>query len=508
MKLIKNIALGLSLMGAVSLTSCSEDYLQTYSSLAISDTEALSSVDNLYLSLIGIHKEMVSNSFSAQGYGGEPGLMIAREALGDDHYWENLSSSWHRLDFLGWSAPTNSGANYNAIFWKHYYQWIMNANMILEGLETVEYNDAEEDLYNQVKGEALAIRAWAHFNLTQYYGAAYSANGGNSSTLGIVYRTAATTDDQARETTEDTYSLINADLDAAYEALSKVDFDSLGIPAVSHYTTDVVMGLKARVALTMHNYSSAATYAAKAIEHATSDGLALMEGDELFCGFADISTETDEAMYAATTADDQGVSFYSFYSYMSWNFSSTAIRGGSRCINADTYDTMSETDLRRGWWDPTGSDAHLPSSSYSATEYQNLKYEARATGNSVGDVPFMRLAEMYLICAEAYARSGNDASAQAIFSEFQVTRDPSYVAAGSTGDELIEEIMNSRRVELWGEGFRWFDLKRLGLGCHRGRNYDTTYCTFIDKDADADGWIWKIPDVEVNYNSLCEQNMY
>lgn len=42
---------------------------------------------------------------------------------------------------------------------------------------------------------------------------------------------------------------------------------------------------------------------------------------------------------------------------MSWNFSSTAIRQGVKCINAETYDTMSETDLRRAWWDPTGEAA-------------------------------------------------------------------------------------------------------------------------------------------------------
>ena len=113
---------------------------------------------------------------------------------------------------------------------------------------------------------------------------------------------------------------------------------------------------------------------------------------------------------------------------------------------------------------------------------------------------------MYLIAAEAYARAGQDAQAQDIFSRFQVTRDPEYVGNGNTGDALAEEIMNSRRVELWGEGFRFTDLKRLNLPIKRGRNFDITFCTFLEKEAGADGWIWEIPKIETDYNPLCEKN--
>lgn len=79
-----------------------------------------------------------------------------------------------------------------------------------------------------------------------------------------------------------------------------------------------------------------------------------MTGSQLNCGFANITTDTKEAMYAAMTPDDKTVYFYSYYAYMSWNFNSSAIRQGVKCINVDAYETMSETDLRRAWWDPTG----------------------------------------------------------------------------------------------------------------------------------------------------------
>lgn len=62
---------------------------------------------------------------------------------------------------------------------------------------------------------------------------------------------------------------------------------------------------------------------------------------------------------------------------------------------------------------------------------------------------------------------------------------------GNTGDALAEEIMNSRRVELWGEGFRFYDLKRLHLSIKRGSNFDIAFCTFLEKDKDAQGWVWR-----------------
>jgi len=264
-------------------------------------------------------------------------------------------------------------------------------------------------------------------------------------------------------------------------------------------------GLRARVALAMQDYTNAATYAEQAIQLCEADGGGLMDQTNINNGFADITSKTNETMYAAMTKDDQTVYFYSFYAYMSWNFSSSAVRQGVKAINAETYNTLSETDLRREWFDPTGK-ADVPASNYKKIAYQNRKFTARSTANGVGDVAFMRLAEMYLTEAEALARSGQDAQAQEVFTKFQITRDPSYVSKGNTGDALAEEIMNSRRVELWGEGFRFFDLKRLHQSIKRGSNFKIAFCTFLEKDADAQGWTWEIPKKETDYNSLCTTN--
>lgn len=496
MRLIKNITLGLATVGLMSLTGCASDYLDTVPSTAVSETTMSASLDNLYIALNGIHKEMVSQESGAQCLGGEPGFMMCRDVEADDITWEK--NTWMQIAYLGWQCNTNESNFYNATYWRIYYQWILNANKILEGLEKVEVTDQE--LFNQIKGEALCIRAWAHFNLVQLYGGRYEA-GKDNSQPGIPYRVKPEAEELARSTVGEVYTKINEDLDEACKLMA-------GIPlyGLNHYSEMVAWGLKARVALAMQDYNNAATYAAKSISLAeTGSKRKLMAGAELNHGFANITSETKEAMYAAMTPNDKTVYFYSYYAYMSWNFSSTAIRQGVKCINAETYNTMSETDLRRAWWDPTGA-ADVPASNFVKVPYQNRKFTARSSADAVGDVAFMRLAEMYLTQAEALARAGKTAEAQEVFTKFQITRDPSYKAKGNAGDALAEEIMNSRRVELWGEGFRFYDLKRLNLPIKRGSNFDIAFCTFLEKDKNAQGWIWEIPKIETDFNTLCTKN--
>ena len=479
---------------ALGLSSCSGDYLDTVPSNKVSEGSINASLENLYIALNGIHKEMVSQETGYQCLGGEPGFMFCRDMEADDITW--ITNTWCKAAYLGWSCNMNESSGYNIKYWTIYYQWILNANKIIAGVEEAPMTDAA--LYNQVKGEALCIRAWAHFNLVQLYAKRYAA-GGNNTQDGIPYRLTAVTEEQARNSVEEVYQLINADLDEACKLLVGIN------PGYHHYSEMVAWGLKARVAMAKQDYTNAATYAAKAIQLAEANGGALMQGDQLMCGFSDICSDTKEAMYAARTPDDKTVYFYSFYAYMSWNFNATAIRQGVKCINADTYDTMSETDLRRAWFDPTG-EMEVPAKTYVKQPYQNRKFTARSSADAVGDVAFMRLAEMYLTEAEALARAVQTAQAQEVFTKFQVTRDPSYVSKGNAGDALAEEIMNSRRVELWGEGFRFYDLKRLNLPIHRGRNFVQTFCTFIDKEAGADGWVWEIPKNETDFNKLCTKN--
>jgi len=81
--------------------------------------------------------------------------------------------------------------------------------------------------------------------------------------------------------------------------------------------------------------------------------------------------------------------------------------------------------------------------------------------------PIMRVEEMYFIEAEAAAHQ-SDAQGQQLINAFMSQyRDPNY-STSKTGEELIEEIVFQKRVELIGEGQTFFDIKRLNYSVTRG----------------------------------------
>jgi hypothetical protein len=86
---------------------------------------------------------------------------------------------------------------------------------------------------------------------------------------------------------------------------------------------------------------------------------------------------------------------------------------------------------------------------------------------SASAYPIMRVEEMYFIEAEAAAHL-NAADGQSLITNFMTTyRDPEYTCT-ATGDALIDEIVFQKRVELWGEGQIFFDIKRLNMSVTRG----------------------------------------
>jgi hypothetical protein len=116
----------------------------------------------------------------------------------------------------------------------------------------------------------------------------------------------------------------------------------------------------------------------------------------------------------------------------------------------------------------------------------------------------MRASEMYLIEAEAQARQGGAKEVTARNTLFALvsTRNPSYVLSANSGTALIDEIVLQRRIELWGEGFRFFDLKRMNLPLNRnGANHvSAVIAGLFDVPADDPRWEFLIPRDELNAN--------
>jgi starch-binding outer membrane protein, SusD/RagB family len=477
--------------------SCSKDYLDTVPTSGVSSLDAVKTTKNAWASLNGIHR-MMYMQWSQQDQAGHGSMMINIDYMGEDMVINAQGSGWFLAQHR-WLGHPNANAATTLYAWRMYYRIIANANIIIELIDAAEGPVSEKE---HIKGQALVYRAWAHFQLVQCYGGRYVA-GVQNNQLGVPIMITSTTVPQPRATVEAVYTQINEDLDAAILLLD-------GKPAKpkSHFNVRTARGIKARVALTMGDWPTAASYA-----NLARTGLPLMTAAQQLQGFNSISNP--EFIWAHEHVSDQPTYFYSFYAYNSFNFNSSMIRGNPKSINSILFNGMSATDTRRQLYEETAvlARARLTAngigSTYAAFAYHSFKFQSVATGDSRGDLPYMRTAELILIEAEANARRGGafETDAQNALFALMSVRDPAYVLSTNTGQALIDEIMFHRRVELWGEGFRWYDLKRLNLPLDRnGANHSATWAQIFDVPAGDNMWQWLIPTSEINANPLMEQN--
>lgn len=485
----------LLLLGLVlAASACNEDFLDQVPTTAVSAESATATTGNLFLVVNGIHRLMYSRQGS-NGRGGYSAMMIQTDALGEDLVMNAIANGWW-INMARWNDHTNATDTDNRHNWRVMYKVINNANIIIAGADKAVGPDDER---NAALGQALAYRAFAHFHLVQRYGKRYDPAGGNTQ-LGVPIVLLSTTEPQERATVEAVYAQINADLD---EAISKLE--GYERPNASHISQSVAKGLKARVALVQGNYALAAQMAIEARE-----GHPLMSNETYRLGFNDYNNA--EWMWGGFYNTEQGSAFTNFGAWMSRNFSSSNIRGNPKSINSTLYDQIPATDVRSTVFDPTGEHTDLPpgieiSSGHQRFPYTSQKFLSISTGDSRGDVPYMRAGEMYLIEAEAKARMGSADAPEALFN-LANHRDPEYVISSKSGEELIQEVLLQRRWELWGEGFRFTDLKRLNLPLDRnGANHNAgVLANLLEVPVGDSRWEWQIPQDELNANPLMEQN--
>lgn len=477
------------LLAVLFLSACNKEFLETLPTDQVDSRLAIVNIDNAKASLNGIHRSMFIG-YGSQGSFGQGTIMINSEVLGEDYVFSGQSNGWF-LNTYRWIDHRN--ANGGSTFpYSFYYRIISNANLIINGILNTPGLQADK---NNLLGQALTYRAWAYFNLVQLYGKRF-VKGETNDGLGVPLVLTNTIDPQPRATVAAVYTQLNKDLTDAAGLLTTTR------PDKSNFNLSVVLGIQARVALTQQEWATAATKAA-----AARAGYTLMN---TAAQFADGSSNwsNSEWMWGSSQIDDQTEYFTSYLAYISFNFNSTNIRGNPKLISRSLYTTMDANDLRRALWvvAPTASNSITPPGG-SRAAYMNQKFRAKGDANSVGDIPYMRAAEMFLIEAEALARNNDETGSKTVFTTFMKTRVPTYTTSTNSGAAYLTEIMNSRRVELWGEGFRFFDLKRLNQALDRtGSNHNSALAVSMTMAAGDNAWQWLIPQSEINANPLVKQN--
>ena len=485
-------------LGFITITSCSRDYLEQSPTTSIGYDPAVATVDNLANIVNGMHRNMYVRQNGSQGQNGGTAVLIFLDAMGEDVIVPSTGSSWF-LSVLRWQDASNPNSSNLYYPYQFYYSQITNANIVLSNADKAT---GDASLRDRIKGEALVFRAYSYFMLVQIYGKRYNAGQVNNQ-LGVPLRLDESLNAIPRATVEEVYKQINEDLNLSSQLLKGTKRLSK-----SHFNYNVVRGLQARVALTQGNYANAATFADEARQ-----GFPLMDNATYQKGFND--NQNAEWMWGYDIIETQSDYFGNFMAYMSRNYNSTPIRTAPRVANSKLYALFPTSDVRTQVIDPTGNhvgliteidpDTNKPKkkpefSNYSLFPYTSQKFTVENFNSSLGDIPFMRAAEMYLIEAEALARLGKEAESKAVFALLEKNRNPSYMPTASSGSAYIQNILNSRRLELWGEGFRWTDLKRLALPLDRtGTNITASVVNGVTTiPADDKRWTWLIPQDEIN----------
>lgn len=470
---------------------------------------------------------------------GYPSFYLQRDVMGQDIVCETAGSEWYTTWY---ACGTGLGPQYAVcqVPWTYYYKWIKNCNNVISMYVAAPTKDHEPGA-----GIAYAMRAMFYMDLARMFCPTTYALDKQAITVPIITEETAIDDltSNPRATNEVMWAQIISDLDMAEELLAGWTRPDKYVPDQS-----VVYGLKARAYLTMEDWANAQKYAKMA-----QNGYTMMSREQYLSMTDGFNTPNASWMFAMTYKSDDpniilndadscwGSQMIIEVSESGCGYSSNYV--GPKRIDYHLFSTIPQTDFRRMCWvdwdiDGLGSkDAKIEALAAYSTSPAGLyntgtvvsgsgilggmPVKFRPKGGEHVDqyaaftvaVPMMRVEEMMLIEAEA-AGMQNEANGIALLKAFAQTRDPqfnyeetTYDTYGGSSTKFQNAVWWQRRVELWGEGFATFDIKRLNKGIVR--SYAGT------NHPEGDRWNTTTPpqwmtlcivQTETNYNSACEQN--
>ena len=428
------------------VTSC-EDFIERYPHDSIASEEALASIEGVENTLNGIYYRMHQGAYNHRNYNIVGELMSDQMKLTDVHGARLVP------------APTNEeDAGFG--LWQRLYNDINRLNSILYYIDDIE--GVSQERYNNAKGQALAMRGYFYFDLLKIYARPYLHQEPLvvGEPLGVVYRTEPFVgiDEktfQARGTIEEGYQLVLDDLTIAEGLLNDNDFPY-------YFSKTAVKALLARLHLFMGNWQQAIDYSEDVIDNAPTK---LVEAENYLDAFADAPGA--ESIFELNITSENVISLeMSVAGTAYWEANGPYL--GEFILRKDLADLLDEY----------GDMGDVRSDMYFWTEGRGGQYApyqrkfASHRGLAFWDnVRVIRMAEMYLIAAEAYAEMDELDDARDILTDFREHRmDQAFAEVTlATKEDIIDLILNERRVEFFSEmSHRWFDLRRRGMDIPKG----------------------------------------
>lgn len=493
---------GLFLSLLVFLNSCTKELLPPN---VIDGTKSLSSKNDVWA---------WSNGFMASFRASNNGLYVLDTEFQADMLNATKGFGNRGGTFHSWKSMSSGEQDIETMF-GDYYTRIGNTNFFLDNIGAfVPKSDGERDTVAYATATAYFFRAYYYTELANRW--SRCKFDGDELCVPLTLKT----DFNAklpRATQKEVYESIKSDLSKAEEELGKIvktvgQISNLeGLPQASYLTKDIVKALKARAALYFEDYPTALAEAKSLIDGgryvlltnaAQYQAMWHQDGastEVLMMLHADNNLEAPNTMSVLineNTSQPQPYPCAPDFMPSQWVmdlYDAADIRKAVFFREADII--LTATTKAKGWI----VNKYPGASKLNTTEKsKNYRHQPK---------PF-RLAELYLIAAEAAYKTSAYADALANLNALRVAR--GLAASTASGDALFTEIQNERARELAFEGFRLTDLRRWGRSMKRRAPQDMKFLnpnyTALEFANDAFQFVWPIPNASIQANSNLVQN--
>ncbi|MBQ4913622.1 RagB/SusD family nutrient uptake outer membrane protein [Maribacter sp. MMG018] len=481
----------LLIFSSCDLTTAVDDVEPLYT---ISADEAIYDEKSADLALLGVYSGMTQYGLDFPTVFFVPDIFLG---------YSNAGFYANNEEQLGWSSnnPILTGSIQHGAYTR-FYSLINNANWVIE-----QTGMLSDDIFDtpgrraEVIAEARLMRALATFYLLRAYGQFYDT----SSEFGVVLRTdpARYEEELPRSSVQETYTAILADIE---DGIANAPENR----GKTFTNKTFARAFKAKVLLYMGDYQQAASEAKAVIENPGS-GFALEADYASIFGPHDSPTlfEKSEIIFGipgVETPEGTGVGWGNFYN----GFSAGVDPVYFDMVNTGTLTIGGQTIAHDGGrvesiTDPFGGSLGTP---------LMTKYSDYTTDYEMHYV--MRMAEIYLIHAEAAARASGMVTPEALSSLNEVRKRAGATTTGGDGfetypesislSEFLEAVRIEKLVELYAEnGENWFDAVRYAYedgGFNSGFQVSEIKATATDPNK----FIFPIPQTSVEVNSLLVQN--
>lgn len=447
---------------AISLASCKK-WLDVKPRTQIKESEQFSSRQGFIDALFGLYQRTATDSLYGQSLSfGVLDVLAGR--------YENKASTgnWYgNLARYNYTATTTGALNVErkiSEIWGAAYSAIAQANYILKNIDS-RRDILDDNTYSIIKGEAIGMRAFLHFDLLRLYAPAY--NTANMEKPAIPYMeqftilpqdrltVAAVTNKCEKELLEaETLLAVNKDIDQIAQNQGATSVDLFLMYRQNHLNYWAVKAALARLYLYKGDKVNALKYAKEVIDSKKFRFITAAEINNDAGTIASDMTFTSEHIFSIYVSDLRRVVEDIFKQSSNNN---NDLR--------DLYSTLSKVELMYEVTQPGyGTDIRIPGASKplwtSATivnvlyVYTRKYYVDNQDNVKQRLIPVLRLSEMYYIAAEAAATPDEGLP---FLNTVRVARGLPALATSAT---LEAEILKEYRKEFYGEGQLWFYFKR------------------------------------------------